>query len=384
MKILFAQKMNGVSGSELYLLQILPELKARGYDVEMLCFYPVHGHRNKTFVSHLADYGVKTHEIYGHKSVSPLLVRKVATLIKDNKYDLVQANLVHADFLMAMVKTFLHRKMKLVSVKHGFSPAYMAVHGYDFRFLKKDAFYWIERIAGRAIDFNVTISKGLYNVFLEGNIVKPTRLRNIYYGLTLSPPVHENTSAQIPDYPYVLITGRLVGFKGHEYLIRSWKKVKETRPDLRLVIAGDGPLRNKLEQLSKENDLEDVVVFMGHVPNPHSLMENCQFTVVTSIWEGFGLILLESWLHRKPIVAFNVPAMNEVIEDGVSGLLVPLKDEDRLAEKILQLAQDKHAIHEYGEAGYKRLTGFFNLKRMTDEMEGVYKAMHENKAVPLT
>ncbi|MET0463959.1 MAG: glycosyltransferase [Chitinophagaceae bacterium] len=384
MKILFAQKMNGVSGSELYLLQLLPELKARGYDVEMLCFFPRHGDRNKTFVSHLANYGVKTHEIYEHKSVSPVLARKVAKLIKENKYDLVQANLVHADFLLAMVKTFFCRKMKLLSVKHGFSPAYMAVHGYDFRFLKKDAFYWIERIASRAIDFNVTISKGLYNVFLEGKVAKPTRLRNIYYGLNLTPPVHENTSAPIPDFPYVLITGRLVGFKGHEYLIRSWKKVKELQPGLKLVIAGDGFRRQQLENLTKEHGLEDVVVFLGHVPNPHSLMEHCLFTTVTSIWEGFGLILLESWLHKKPIIAFDVPAMNEVIEDGVSGLLVPLKDETKLAEKIVQLAQDKQKVKDYGEAGYKRLTEYFNLKRMTDEMEGVYHAMHENKAIPLT
>lgn len=382
MKILFVQKMNGISGSELYLLQIMPELKSRGFDVEMLIFYPSTGDRNKPFIDYLAGSGIRTHEIYNHKSVSPLLIRKVAKLVKANQYDVVQANLVHADFLLAMVKMIYLPRLKLLSVKHGYHPAYQAKYGYDFRFLRRDTFYWIERISCRFIDFNVTISKGLYNVFRQG-IVKPEKIRNIYYGLTVKAPVQENKSLKIPTDPFVLITGRLVPFKGHEYLINAWKRVKQHTTKLKLVIAGDGSEKEKLQQLVTENDLNDVIVFLGHVPNPHPLMEKSLFTVVTSTWEGFGLIQLESWLHKKPIIAFDVPAMNEVVEDGVSGLLVPFKDEEQLASKIIQLYNDPAAIREYGEAGYDRLMSFYTLKRMTDEMEQVYTSLHQNQPVPL-
>ncbi len=383
MKILFTQKMSGISGSELYLLQIMPELKNRGFDVEMLLFFPTRSNQNKVFVSYLNKAGVKTHEIYGHKSVSPFLIRKVAKLIKENEYDLVQSNLVHADFLMAMVKMIYLPKMKLISVKHGYNPVYLAKYGYDFRYLKRDVYYWIERIACRFIDFNVTISKGLYNAFREGGITKPSKLKNIYYGLTVKAPAYENGSLKLPSGPFVMITGRLIPFKGHEYLIRAWKEVKERTGGLKLLIAGDGALRESLQQLVDENDLSDTVIFLGHVPNPHPVMEKCVFTMVTSIWEGFGLIQLESWLHKKPIIAFDAPAMNEVIEDGKTGLLVPLKDEGALAEKIIQLYNDPEAIRRLGEAGHKRLMSFFTLQRMTDEMQEVYTSLHQSLPVPL-
>ena len=74
--------MNGISGSELYLLQIMPELKRRGYDIEMLIVFPKTGHKNKRFVSYLAETGIKTHEIYNHNDVSPVLLSKMIGVIK--------------------------------------------------------------------------------------------------------------------------------------------------------------------------------------------------------------------------------------------------------------------------------------------------------------
>ena len=76
MKILFIQKMNGISGSELYMLQILPELKRRGYEAEMLIIYPSIGDKNKRYIDYLAEHGIPTHEIYNHHALSPILFYK--------------------------------------------------------------------------------------------------------------------------------------------------------------------------------------------------------------------------------------------------------------------------------------------------------------------
>lgn len=383
MKILFVQKMNGISGSELYMLQIMPELKSRGYDIEMLIIYPVQADKNGKFIDHLSAHGIKTHEIYGHSTLSLGLLRKINKLVKKEKYDIVQSNLVHADFWIAAVKYFFNRQLKMISVKHGYYPKYQAKYGWDLRFLKRDAYYWVERFASRIANFNVTISKGLYTVYTYGNIVKPDRIRNIYYGLTLTKPVYEENGKVPPNDPFVLITGRLIGFKGHVYLIDAWKKVKEKHPDLKLYIAGDGYKRNELEVQAKASGLNGNVVFLGHVPNPHPFMQNCQFTIVSSVWEGFGLILLESWLHKKPIVAFDVPAMNEVIDDRQNGLLVKSKDSEDLANKIIYLYENHHLMKEFGEDGFRKLNTYFTLQRMTDEMEEVYQAVYKGQPVPL-
>jgi glycosyltransferase involved in cell wall biosynthesis len=382
MKILFVQKMNGISGSELYMLQIMPELKRRGYDIEMLIVYPTPGDNNGKFISYLAEHGIPTHEIYGHGAISLILLYKINKIIKKGKYDLVQSNLVHADFWIAMMKMF-HPKLKMVSVKHGYHPTYQARHGHDITHLKGDLYYWVERFASRKANFNLTISKGLYSIYVDGEIVGASRIRNIYYGLTLTKPVYNGEQVKVPTDPFVLITGRLVTFKGHTYLIDAWKKVHAAHPELKLVFAGEGYRRAALEEQIRQVGLQDSIILLGHVPNPHPLMENCQFTIISSIWEGFGLILLESWLHKKPVVAFDAPAMNEVIDDNQNGLIAKAKNPGDLADKIIYLYERKDLIQKMGENGYKKLMDYYTLQRMTDETEQVYKAVLEDRPVPM-
>lgn len=383
MKILFVQKMNGISGSELYLLQIMPELKRRGYDIAMLAIYPTAGDNNKRFIEYLAEHDIKTHEIYGHHAFSPFLFNKIAQLLRREKFDIIQSNLIHADFWMATVKKIFLPKVKLISVKHGYYPAYQAKYGNDLKKIKHNLYYWAAKFASNVANFNVTISKGLYNVYVNGGIVKRSRIRNIYYGLTLTAPVEQGKKVVIPEGPFALITGRLVGFKGHPYLIKAWEKVHALHPELKLCLAGEGECRAALEKQVAAAGLQDVILFLGHVPDPHPLMEKCLFTLVTSNWEGFGLILLESWLHKKAIVAFDAPAMNEVIDDGKNGLLARANDVDHLAEKISYLYEHNEMAVQFGQAGYEKLNSFYTLKRMTNEMEEVYEALQNNKIVPL-
>jgi len=194
MKILFVQKMNGISGSELYMLQLMPELKRRGYEAEMLILYPKQGINNKPFVEQLAANGIKTVEIYNHSALSPLLFYKVYRILKNGNYDLVQSNLIHADFWISIVKFFRLPNLKLVSVKHGYYPSYQAKHGNDLRYLKWNAYYWIEKFVCNVANFNVTVSKGIYDIFVSGKICKAPKIRNVYHGLNL-----ELITAKQPD-----------------------------------------------------------------------------------------------------------------------------------------------------------------------------------------
>lgn len=378
MKILFVQKMAGISGSELYLLQIMPELRRRGFDVEMLIIYPAKTNNNERFVSYLADHGIQTHEIYGHRTLSPFLFYKFYQLLSKRKFHLIQSNLVHADVLVSLTKLIFAPTLKFVSVKHGYDPGYQAKYGFDLKWVKCGLFYWVEKFASRQANFNITISKGLYRVFTERGIISSSRIQNIYYGLTLREPVEKNQSLKVPDGPYALIIGRLVGFKGHKYLIDSWKKVRAKVPELKLYISGNGELYEELNILIQNSGLNDDVYLLGHTPNPHPLIKNSLFTIVTSTWEGFGLILLESWLHKKAIIAFDVPAMNEVIDDGIDGLLVPFKDTDTLAKKIIWMYKHQKEAKQMGERGFEKFNSYYTLQRMTDETESVYKKVLSN------
>ncbi|MBK6937121.1 MAG: glycosyltransferase [Chitinophagaceae bacterium] len=165
MKILFVQKMNGISGSELYMLQIMPELKKRGYDVEMLILYPTPGTNNGRYISYLAEHGIPTHQIYNHHALSPFLYFKIIKVLNRGNYDLVQTNLIHADIWLSLIKCFGKWKMKLVSGKHGFDTKYQAKYGFDLRHIRRYSYYWVEKFACKFINYNITISKALYTVF---------------------------------------------------------------------------------------------------------------------------------------------------------------------------------------------------------------------------
>lgn len=374
MKILFVQHMNAISGSELYLLQLLPVLRQRGVDVEMLIAFKEDTGKNTPFVEQLSSKGVKTHCIYGHKPYSLRLLSKIKRITKEGKFDIVQSNLIHADFWMALIKLLYLRKMKLVSVKHGFDEAYSAKYGFNTKRLNRSLFVWVQRLSGIMTNRNVTISRGIYELYVKGKISKASKTEIVYYGLNLDHIPKTGYTATAKNR-YALILGRLVKYKGHEYVIRAWKKIKEYDPSLKLYIVGGGAYQETLVNLIKENELTDQVIMYGYQPNPHQFLHFAEFSVVSSIFEGFGLITLESWYHKKPVVAFNVPALNEAIDTGENGLLITPFDTDELAAGIIRLFKSPAAAATMGEAGFEKLITKFSLERMTDQMLAVYQAV---------
>jgi len=374
MKILFLQNMNGISGSELYLLQLLPALKKRGIGAEMLVVYKEDTGKNKSFIDQLQNKSVKTYEIYGHGPLSPRLFLKMRKLINAGNYDIIQSNLIHADMWMAIEKLLFFRDMPLISVKHGFDEQYSSKYGFNTKKLNRSAFVWIQRITGMMVNRNVTISKGIYDLYTKGKISKTRKTQIVYYGLNLQ-HIPKKFEGEKPAGRYAIILGRLVKYKGHEYLIRAWNKVKEYDASLKLLIVGGGAHHDYLVKLTEQLGLGEQVIFCGYQPNPHQLLNGAEFSVVTSIFEGFGLITLESWYHQRPIVAFDVPALNEIIDDKVNGSLVKLYDVEGLAREIIHLFQNPELASKMGMNGFQKLESDYNLDRMTAQMEEIYRSM---------
>jgi len=366
--------MAAISGSELYLMHLLPELKKRGYEVQVLIIFPTVPEKTKPFIDHFKANGIGTHEIYGHGALSPALMMKLRRLLKKERFDIVQSNLVHADLWLALQKMLFFPRMKLVSVKHGFDEPYSARYGNNPAHLKKSLFYWVQKFSGWFANYNVSISLGLFDMYVKGKIVRADRIRNIYYGLDLADKEALVTDHQ-PGERFALILGRLVKYKGHELLMKAWQQVAAVNPAWKLYIVGGGNYETELKALHSQLQLGDTVRFCGYQANPHQLIKDSEFMLVTSIWEGFGLIMLESWVHKKPIAAFDVPAMNEAIKNGVSGLLVPAFDTDLLAKQIIRYFENPEQARQHGENGYRALHEYYTVSRMTDEICEVYESI---------
>lgn len=193
-----------------------------------------------------------------------------------------------------------------------------------------------------------------------------------------------DTDAFTPDpavlrEPVVLFVGRLVEKKGCEYLIRAMGKVQAARPDVELVIIGDGELRPSLEELAEETLRR--YRFLGVQP-PESVrawMNRAKVFSVPSITaksgeaEGFGMVFAEAQAMEIPVVTFASGAIPESVAHGEVGFLVAERDWEELANHILLLLNDDTLWHRFSKAGPSRVRTLFNLQKQTGVLEEIYE-----------
>ena len=136
--------------------------------------------------------------------------------------------------------------------------------------------------------------------------------------------------------PVILSAGRLAPEKNHETLLAAFAQVVRSRP-ARLVIIGEGPERAPLLARAKELDVVQFVDFPGFQPNPYPFMKNADLFVLSSIYEGLPLVLIEALACGTPVVSTDCPSgPREVLEDGKWGRLVPVGDPEAMAQAILK------------------------------------------------
>jgi phosphatidylinositol alpha-mannosyltransferase len=152
----------------------------------------------------------------------------------------------------------------------------------------------------------------------------------------------------------ILFVGRLEKRKGADYLLKAYRQLKRDIPHSRLIIVGPGTvLRGKYERAVEKNGLSDVVFagFSSYQDLPRYYKTADVFCAPATGWESFGIILLEAMAVGKPVVASNIEGYAGVLTNGVEGLLVPPRDEGKLAEALTTLLTDESMRREMGANG---------------------------------
>jgi len=142
--------------------------------------------------------------------------------------------------------------------------------------------------------------------------------------------------------------------KGFHLLIRALRRVVNEHPTAKLILAGEGPEKTKLQKLSKDLGLSNKVTFLPKLSDDELVYEinTSQIVVIPSLWEGFGLTVLEAMACRKAVIAFNVPAINELITNGLNGILVPKGDVNELAGAIIHLLNNEDLRRKIADNAY--------------------------------
>lgn len=182
--------------------------------------------------------------------------------------------------------------------------------------------------------------------------------------------------------PVIGTVARLHRQKGiPDFLIAAQRMTSEI-PGLKVLIVGGGPLNEKLEEMRKRLGLEETVHFLGERKEAFRLIALLDVFVLPSLWEGLPYSLMEAAALERPVVASAVDGIKELINDGLTGVLVPPRSPERIAAAVLELLRDKEKAQRMGSELKKDIESRYSLHRMVRETESLYLKLYSSKGSP--
>ena len=376
-RILHISKMKGVSGSENHLLTLLAHLDKSRFEVE-LCILAESDHIPllQNYASQLEAAGVHVVFQKMRRHIDERLIGNLCAYIKRKQIQIVHTHLIHAD-LYGTIAAKLAGVPVIISSQHN-----------DDQFRHSLPMIWLNRLLARWQTKIIVISDWVGKFLQEVEGIPAEKITRIHYGLdpkpieALADPAYIRQQFQIPDgAPVIGTIGRLTAQKGQIYLLDAARLLKSNFPNLRVVIVGDGELRHDLEAQAKTLDITDNVIFTG-LRSYHEamrLLSGMDVFVFPSLWEGFGLVLLEAMALKKPIVASNVSAIPESVLHEKTGVLVSSGDAKSLADAVRHVLQDPRLANAMGISGRQRLAQDFSVNGMVEKTVALYCALCESR-----
>lgn len=172
--------------------------------------------------------------------------------------------------------------------------------------------------------------------------------------------------------PVVGNVGSLYPVKGQIFLLKAAKILLQKFPNVKFIIVGAGELDNELKEQTKKLNLGNHVLFLGFREDIHDLLKVMDIFVLPSLSEAMPLCLIEAMACSLPCIASNVGGISEVIDDGVTGFIIPHADPQTLADRITYLLQNPQLAREIGKRGLQKVKANFDLRTMTNDYSKMY------------
>ena len=371
-----------IGGIEQYSKDLATTLKNAGNIINIIC--PSNHH-----IKNDLNFGLSTIKPFGN-FWSRRPVSDISYNIMFRKlYYAAKKNIINTDIIHTHNPYAAGFAGKLLS-NHFCIPAIMTFHtsmGNDnLDFLKNREFSYYEKFMKRSIDdysFLVVNTNTLKSILVQRFGLEPSKIKVIPPAVDIERFAPGNSGLEIrkklkiPNEGFLIIfVGRLVSTKGIEYLIRAIEKIKNK--NVFSLIIGEGNKKDTLIKYCKENNLglEKNIFFLGRIEdlNLPTYYAASDALVLPSLGEGFGIVFLEAWASGKPVIAADTPIIrNDVIRDGITGLICKSKDVDSLAEKIEILRLDTSLCKKLGENGRKLVTEEHSFPAFLKKYLNVYQ-----------
>ena len=364
MKVLQLGKFYPIRGGvEKVMWDLTSGLSARGIDCDMLC-----AELEKDEIIHLNEHGRVICLEAWTKKAATMIAPKMVTWLRKHKdeYDIIHVH--HPDPMACLALRLSGYQGRVI------------LHWHSDILKQKTLlkFYaplqrWLIRRADTIIGTTpVYLKESPYLQEAQGKTVAvPIGIEPVTFDPTLS----EQWKMRYPGKKLVVSIGRLVPYKGYPYLISA---ARQLGPGYQVLIVGDGPIRESLENDIRINGVEGTVKLLGYVEDneAHALLAACDVFVLSSVMktEAFGIVQIEAMSLGKPVIATKIPesGVSWVNADGVSGLNVPVRDATALAEAIRRICSDDSLHQVLAQGARSRYLENFTIERMIEKTIKVY------------
>lgn len=372
------------NGSASYLRALTKELVKRGHSVAIVSpdkrklpgvtHYIVNPPQMGVFLGHPELSEAKKFSGMGGKELGDILVSYLKTsvgAVSDFNPEII--HVFHTVFLPPVGRILkLLFGIRIIITTHGSDLHYLAE---DRRFtgLIKDA----NRFAA-AITANSDFTKKLYLEMFGRSLRR--KMKVITGGVNIEQYkstaetrkyIEEiNRKYKFKDKKVVLFTGRIIKSKGLLYLIQAARFINGV-----ILIIGEGPDKKNLEREVKKRNLQNVI-FGGYIGDKgylHAFYERADVYVSPTVWEGFGLTILEAMAAHTPVIASNKGGIVSIIKNNVNGFLIAPRNPKEIATKVNMLFEDQELCERIGVEAYKTVIENFTWEKITDKFEKLYK-----------
>jgi glycosyltransferase involved in cell wall biosynthesis len=251
----------------------------------------------------------------------------------------------------------------------------------DDKFRRLLPFRALHRWLWRQTDAGIAISDAIRNFAIRVEGAPADRIQTIHYGLEpadiQAPPTARadlRDSLKLPrDALLVGSICRLIEQKGLVYGLRGFAQAHI--PGAHYVIAGDGKLRAALEAEARALGVAERVHFLGWRDDAYTILAALDVLLAPSLWEGFGLVFLEAMAFGVPVISARVSAIPEVVVDGETGWLVPVRDAGAIAAALREALSQPDVRRARGAHGRSRLEAEFTANKMVDRTLALYREL---------
>jgi glycosyltransferase involved in cell wall biosynthesis len=361
MRVLGVTGTLGVGGAERYLSRIAPMLRdTHGILMELCVLWP-----GGALERDLRARGITVFSTSPEARRPGVLERALRAmtgihrLVRQRRYDAVHSYLFPAEVFatvagrLARCPRVIVSRRALLPVRRPEGPAYAAVD-----------------LVTNALAHELIANSYAVLRDSERAPVLPRRRTVIYGGIDVEgrPLAHPSSEG-----PLRLVTvGSLVEHKGHRELITAVRSAREAGVDARLTLVGAGPDEPLLRRLAGGAQTAEHVIFAGLQLDPRPFLADADIFVLPSHTEGFSNALLEAMASALPVVATDVGGNAEVVEHGISGLVVPARDPAALARALIELAGKRDRLASMGQAGRERVEREFTLAASAERLARWY------------